>query len=308
LRMQGSFSEVKLEMRRHDGKVIPVMVNVAEQQVQERTLSFIAVFAAEERHKYERELLAQRRHAEELSGRLADEERQLAQQRREAEQRAQAAEQMMGIVSHDLRNPLSVIHLSAVLMDKTGAGAHAVPLQRIHRSVQRAERLIGDLLDFTQARLGHGLQVRTAQVDAHRVVRDAVGELQSAFPERVIQFSCSGPGECLADAERLAQAVSNLVSNAVAYGRPGIAISVTSTREAQGLAVRVHNWGTPIPPDLVGKLFEPMVRGQAEGAARSVGLGLFIVHEIARAHGGSMHVASTLATGTAFTMRLPAGR
>lgn len=307
LRIQGSFAEVKLEMRRADGRTMPVMVNVSETQVEGRTLTFIALFVAEDRDKYERELLVQRRRAEELSVRLAEDERLLAQERADAQTRAEAAEQMMGIVSHDLRNPLSVIHLSALLLERAGGTVNREVLQRIHRAVQRAEALIADLLDFTQARLGQGLKVRPVPVDAHTVVRDAVQELCAAFPGCTIAHTANGEGQCIADPERLVQAVGNLVGNAAAYGKDAGAITVRTSREEDRLAIRVHNWGTPIPPGLASRLFEPMVRGTAEGGARSVGLGLYIVQEIARAHGGTVSVTSSESEGTEFTLLVPAG-
>ena len=110
----------------------------------------------------------------------------------------------------------------------------------------------------------------------------------------------------MADANRLAQLIGNLVSNAMAYGRRDSVVTVTSSVEPARCAIAVHNDGSPIPEALQTRIFEPMTRGSGEPSAkRSVGLGLYIVREIAKAHGGTATVTSTEETGTTFTVTLP---
>jgi sigma-B regulation protein RsbU (phosphoserine phosphatase) len=100
-----------------------------------------------------------------------------------AEDRALFAEQMIGIVSHDLRTPLSVIRLSAHVLGMGELSSNQLgALGRLSNSVSRANRLIVDLLDFTQARLGRGLQVSLKPLDLHAVVADCVDDLRLAFP------------------------------------------------------------------------------------------------------------------------------
>jgi sigma-B regulation protein RsbU (phosphoserine phosphatase) len=306
LRMQGSVAEVKLEFLASDGRAIPVMVNLAERGWQGRTVLHVAAFVAEDRHKYERELIAQRKRAEELSSQQAQTQRDLAEARAQAEDRALFAEQMVGIVSHDLRNPLSAIHMSSALL-----GMGAVPEQqravlgRINRSVGRAERLITDLLDFTQARLGGGLAVERKSVDLHEVIAESVSELAVAFPERSIVHVREGAGVCSADADRVTQALGNLVGNAVSYGSPYQPVTVTTRSTGQSFDILVHNDGEPIPTAMKEALFEPMVRGAKAAGARGVGLGLYIVREIAKAHGGTVSVESAAGVGTTFKVSLP---
>lgn len=308
LRMQGSVAEVKLELRRKEGEPLPVMLNMTERGWHGQVLLTAAVFVAEDRNKYERELLLQRKRAEELAAKHAKVQEELARRELEAKDRALFAEQMMGIVSHDLRNPLSVIHLSAALLERLPlAPQQQEVVKRVGRAGNRAQRLISDLLDFTQARLGKGLGVRPAHVDLHEVVREAVAELAAAFPEHVIRHVPEGEGRWWADADRLTQAVGNLVANAVAYGAAGEPIVVRSCRRMQQFEVSVHNQGSPIPPQLQPRLFDAMVRGSQGAASRSVGLGLYIVREIARAHGGEVQLRSSEREGTCFSILLPPG-
>jgi sigma-B regulation protein RsbU (phosphoserine phosphatase) len=138
------------------------------------------------------------------------------------------------------------------------------------------------------------------------VVADVVDELGQAFPGRGLVHLPSGEGECVADADRVSQVVGNLVSNAMTYGEAGSAVTVRSEIAPREFRVSVHNAGVPIPPQLQEALFEPMVRGAVEtGTQRSVGLGLFIVREIAKAHGGGVRVESTAAAGTTFVVTFP---
>ena len=305
LRIQHSVAEVKLEMKDGQGTVLPMMVNMAEGPGAERTLLHISFFIAEDRHKYEQELLLQRRRLEELATRHSQDQRELVAARAEAEDRAQFAEQLVGVVSHDIRNPLSVIHMSTVLLERGRLDdQQRAALARVGRAVLRMRHLIGDLLDFTQARLGGGISVRASEVDLHQAVADAVGELAVAYPASTLRHERLGHESCTADADRITQAVGNLVSNAVSHGDPGRPITVRTESTQSGFRISVHNEGTPIPPDVLPRLFEPMVRG-ADAGSKGVGLGLYIVAAILRAHGGAVRAESTAQAGTTFILELP---
>ena len=117
-----------------------------------------------------------------------------------------------------------------------------------------------------------------------------------------------GDGQCIADADRLGQLVGNLVSNAIAYGAPGTPVTVTSATTGDGFSIAVHNDGVPIPETRQAALFQPMVRGaESDAERRSVGLGLYIVAEVARAHDGVVELVSDAVHGTEFIARFPAG-
>ncbi len=299
IRMQGSVSEVKLELVGSDGATIPMVLNAIRHEEGGVMVHEIAAYVAHDRDKYERELVRSRKRLEDL---VAEATRLQA----DAKDRAMFAEQMIGIVSHDLRNPLSSIVMGAAILAR---GELAAPqrriVERISRSCDRANRLIADLLDFTQARLGSGLSVSLRTIDLHDAVAETVDELALVHPGRGLQHLRAGAGTCTADPNRLAQLVGNLVSNAMAYGQPDLPVTVTTAIEPASFAITVHNAGTPIPEQLQATLFEPMTRGTTGGAVRSVGLGLFIVREIARAHGGSVSLTSSEQAGTSFHAVFP---
>jgi sigma-B regulation protein RsbU (phosphoserine phosphatase) len=300
LQMQGSISEVKLAVLRRDGTAIPMVVNAIRHLHEGVEVHEIAAYVARDRDQYERELVLARQRLE----RMVEESARLEA---EAKDRLLLAEQMMGIVSHDLRNPLSVIAMgTSLLAEAELPELHRRTLGRIQRSTQRANRLIADLLDFTQARLGAGLPIVVAAIDPHDVVAQALDELRPVHPTRALVHERIGQGDCDADANRLVQLVGNLVANAVTYGDADTPITVTSSIAETTWSIAVHNHGPVIPEELRAQVFRPMARGShAPNEQRSVGLGLFIVREIAIAHGGSVDVRSTATEGTVFTTVFP---
>jgi sigma-B regulation protein RsbU (phosphoserine phosphatase) len=188
------------------------------------------------------------------------------------------------------------------------SGAARTKLGHVRSSAERAQRLIEDLLDFTQARVGEGLAVKLQPMNLHELTGRTIDELRLAFPDREILHFAHGPSECIADMDRLAQMIGNLVSNAATYGRLGMPIVVQSEVNGPMAKLSVRNQGQPIPPPLLPDIFEPMVRGvTGSSTIRSVGLGLFIVREIAKSHRGEMKVESTADEGTIFTLLFPAG-
>lgn len=301
MQMQGSVSEVKLDFVRRDGATVPMVLNAQRHETPQAPVIDIAVFVARDRDKYERELVLSRQRLEVLVA-------EAKAHQEAAKDRALFAEQMMGIVSHDLRNPLSTIHMGAQLLTRTETRPHQLSvLARISRATDRAHRLINDLLDFTQARLGKGVAVSPRPFSPHALVAEVLDELGQAFPGRAIVHERAGEGDCMADPDRVGQLVGNLVGNAVAYGRAEAPVTVRSEVHAEHFVIAVHNTGAPIPLDAQATLFQPLVRGTEGGATRSVGLGLFIVSEIAKAHGGHVTVSSSGEGGTLFVARFPRG-
>ncbi|RYZ38222.1 MAG: GAF domain-containing sensor histidine kinase [Myxococcaceae bacterium] len=219
-------------------------------------------------------------------------------------------EQLMGIVSHDLRNPLNAISLAAAtLMRRSDLDDRARRgLRRILDSSDRANRLILDLLDFTHVRTGKALTVKPKTVDLHEITQQVVDEVQLTSPGRTLDVVCEGNARGRWDPDRIAQVLTNLLTNAVQYSVAPARILVETRGEAGEVVLSVTNAGTPIPPELLPVLFEPMTRGTTEGTERrSVGLGLFIVNQITRAHGGHVEVVSTVEAGTTFRVHLPRG-
>ncbi len=229
---------------------------------------------------------------------------------REAQQRAVLAEQLIGIVSHDLRNPLNAILLAThVLRASELTPQHARVVSRISSSAERATRLVADLLDFTQARLGGGLRVELRNVEVHALIAECLEEIRLAWPGRMIEIQQRGSGVARLDTDRLAQVVSNLASNALTYGAPDQPVTITSCVLEDAFELHVHNGGRPISGDLLSHIFEPMRRGEQSMklGSRSIGLGLYIVREIVSAHDGTVTVTSTEEEGTTFLVRLPRG-
>lgn len=426
LRMQGSIAEVKLDLRHRDGHTFPIVMNAVSRSHGDRALHELAIFVAEDRHRYEGELMRERAQAQELLAthmeaqqalaladarlRLAmesahlhvwhvdpatgvrhyddaiaallgmpaperidaerllshmdadDREREAAalaeamdpakgtyrcvyrlngvdgvqrtvratgdavfddkgqfvrlvgvlqditdmsRQRAAAEGRARFAEQMVGIVSHDLRNPLTAIKMGMQMLASPTISGEKRERVFVHMeaSVERARQLTDDLLDFTQAKIGSGLSVAPRLINLHRVIGEAIHELRMSFTGRTILHVENGEGVSMADPHRLTQLLGNLVGNAMAYGATDRPVTITTRVDADRFAIEVHNWGNPIPASLLPVLFEPMTRGiEAGGERRSVGLGLFIVKDIMRAHGGQITVSSDGESGTVFRM------
>jgi PAS domain S-box-containing protein len=226
----------------------------------------------------------------------------------ELRRRAEFEQQLVGIVSHDLRNPLNAILLSAQVLPRSGAltEEQARTVARLRSAAERAARMTRDLLDFTQARLGGGIPVERAPLDFHTAVRKVLDEVRLAHPDRTLELVSSGNGQGILDEDRLAQVITNLVNNALAYSPAGSPVRVETRGEDGALLLSIHNQGEPIPPDVLPQLFEPMRRGTDHGGtAGNVGLGLFIVKSIVEAHGGTVEVRSTAEEGTTFLVRLP---
>ncbi|HET6283647.1 MAG TPA: MEDS domain-containing protein [Polyangia bacterium] len=227
----------------------------------------------------------------------------------EARLRYEFEQQLLGIVSHDLRNPINAIMMSASLARARTTDDRLVKtLTRITSSAERAARIVADLLDLTQARLGGGLPIEREPTNIHDVAQAVVDEIGAAHPEREFAVRHEGDGEGHWDGDRLAQALSNLVSNAIDHGTPETPISVASRGQNGQVILSVHNQGMPIPERILCDIFAPFKRGVGrQRTSKSLGLGLFIVDRIVAAHGGQVVCRSTESEGTTFEMVLPRG-
>jgi signal transduction histidine kinase/CheY-like chemotaxis protein len=230
----------------------------------------------------------------------------------ERERTAQFQQQMLGIVGHDLRNPLSAIVTGSELLEiHTRANpAAASVVKRITSSANRMARMVDQLLDVTRARLGGGIPVVRRETRLVPLIQSVIDELSLAYVKT--RFELVAPSDVIGlwDPDRLGQVVSNVMSNAAQYGLPGAPIVVGVTSSEVAAAITVHNAirDKPIGPEALAKLFDPYRRGQDTGQnATGLGLGLYIVHEIVRAHAGTMEVESSQ-SGTTFRVVLPTAR
>jgi len=236
------------------------------------------------------------------SERLASSEASLLDERQASELR----EQFIAVLGHDLRNPLASIDAGAKLLLKTPLNEKALGIvAMMQSSVTRMSGLIRDVLDLARGRLGGGLLLnRDATKPLGPVLRLVVDELRSTWPERVIetQFALAEPVTC--DHTRVAQLCSNLLGNALTYGARDVPIIVRARTEGEAFELSVSNGGDPIPPVAMERLFQPFTRGAVRPEQQGLGLGLYIASEIARAHNGTLKVASSAAE-TRFTFRMP---
>lgn len=223
------------------------------------------------------------------------------------ERTARFNEMFVGVLGHDLRNPLSAITTAAsLLLRRADSERISKPTARILTSAERMARMIDQILDFTRIRLGTGIPLEGKEMDFGELIRAIIAEFQSEEGAQQIQYECSGDLVGTWDRDRLAQALSNLLGNARHHGVPGTPIYVGIDGQSPDFVmVKVKNRGT-IPPDLLPVIFEPLRMGTSRhGRSKGLGLGLFITQQIAAAHGGSIGVESNEASGTTFSLRLP---
>jgi signal transduction histidine kinase len=215
-------------------------------------------------------------------------------------------EEMLGIVGHDLRNPLAAMAVGIELLRaRTSDPASESVIQRIENSARRMTTIVDQLLDVTRARLGTGIPVVPRDTDLRGLVSGVLDELRLAHRKTTFEIR----GEAVHgqwDPDRLGQVVANLLANAAIYGRVGgpVVAEVSQTGAIATLAISNPIRDAPIAPDLIKTLFDPFERGRSGDHPGGLGLGLYIVQEIVRAHGGAIAVESTTA-GTTFRVTLP---
>ena len=224
------------------------------------------------------------------------------------DERAVAAlrEQFIAVLGHDLRNPLSGIMGGVQLLQRMQLNDRAQKLVgMMERGAARMAALIDNVLDFARGRLSGGLPLnRDASVAIEPLLRQVLAELQTSRSDRtfVLDFAITEPVDC--DPGRISQLFSNLLGNALTHGAADRPIKIKARTGDGGFVLAVSNAGTPIPPEAAERLFEPFFRGDVRPSQQGLGLGLYIVSEIARAHGGTMEVSSD-ASETRFTLRMP---
>jgi sigma-B regulation protein RsbU (phosphoserine phosphatase) len=225
------------------------------------------------------------------------------------DENAEFRERLIGIVSHDLSTPISAIAMSAeTVLRREGLDHRTMrAMVRIQNSADRAARMIQDLLDFTQARLGGGIRIERQTTNLQAIVHEVVDELSLTHPERSILVTDRGDTSGEWDPDRITQVVGNLVQNALHYSPSSSDVRVGVEDDGDHAVVTVHNDGPPIPRDRLPQIFEPLRRATTEltKRTRSVGLGLYIVKHIVDAHRGTVLAESSQEEGTTLTVRLP---
>jgi signal transduction histidine kinase len=204
---------------------------------------------------------------------------------------------LLGMLGHDMRSPLNTILMTASYLAALNAGEQvSVSAARLIRSGAAMQALLDDLVDFNRTKLGLGLNVEPSDIDLAAVVADELEQLRGAYPNRQIELTVAGDNRGRWDGARLQQLVRNLVSNAIRYGFPDTLIRVMLSGNKAAVRLEVTNSGPTIDASALSKIFEPLKRGSAQDdnydTRGGLGLGLFIVREIAEAHGGEVEVRS----------------
>ena len=238
---------------------------------------------------------------------LADEADAARKRAEESERQLRAVaefrEMFIGILGHDLRNPLASIVMAAALLLRRDHldEQDAETVARIIRSSQRMTRMITQLLDLTRARLGGGMPIEPKPTDLREICRNVVEEFDAP-----IQLEVEGDMTGTWDADRLAEVLSNLAGNATEHAAPGTAVIVKAHADGAEVVVEITNQGDPIPADQLPFIFEPFRRAKqrAKSKTGNLGLGLYIADQIVLSHGGTLDAHSADGT-TTFVMRLP---
>ena len=297
----GEFEGASLDIVTINGEVIPVFAVASSRRSDNgnNELIRVALFKVTERRKYERQLLSGQQasqQAEQATRRLLESERETSVLR----------EQFIAVLGHDLRNPLASISGGLRLLRKEQPeDRRELLLELLQASVLRMSTLIDNVLDFARGRLGAGIPLELRDgIWLAPVLEHVAAELRIGSTDRAIKTDFDLPEPIKCDPSRISQLVSNLLGNAITHGAPGEAVCLHADSKDKLLTIWVANKGIPIPATAMEHLFKPFFRGEVEVKKNGLGLGLHIASEIAKAHGGSLSVASTRKE-TRFTFTMP---
>jgi signal transduction histidine kinase len=221
----------------------------------------------------------------------------------------QARNLFLGMLGHDLRNPLQTIQMTASYLVALNAGAKVTEAAaRLINSGSHMHALLDDLLDYNRTKLGLGINITPGEVDLSQLCASELDQLRAANPDRRINLDVQGDTRGSWDSKRLQQLLGNLVRNAIKYGALDAPVYVGLNGDAADVVLEVRNSGPVIEQCDLDQIFDPLKRGSDNenkcDADGSLGLGLYIAQEIAKGHGGSIKARSD-ETETVFTVRLP---
>jgi signal transduction histidine kinase len=225
---------------------------------------------------------------------------------RYAQRREEVRARFISILGHDLRDPLSTVKISADIMGHSDRCPDELKLviARISRATDRMQRMIAEVLDFARGHLGGGIPANPTLNDMAEICRHVVDEISAAHPARSIALDTRGDLRGPFDRDRVSQAIGNLVSNGIEHGQGSVEVIAYESDDRAHVITKVTSHGTPIAPDVMTRLFDPFERGDTTITRRGLGLGLYIAHQIALAHGATIDVTSD-AAATVFTITWP---
>lgn len=219
----------------------------------------------------------------------------------------------MGMAAHDLRNPLFAALTSADVLIRRGdfPERDRAALQRMKTSLKAMSNLVTDFLDVALIESGE-LSLRVAPVDVAAIVRECCETAALLAEQKEIVLNCAAPEAIVAqaDGEKIAQVLTNFLSNAIKYSPPRTRVDVSVARRDGMVQVSVRDEGTGIGPEEMARLFVPFSRTSARPTAgeSSTGLGLAICRKIVEGHGGRVWAESELGKGSVFSFEIPLSR
>ncbi len=218
--------------------------------------------------------------------------------------RDQIRERFISILGHDLRNPLGAIQMAVTnLLGIENLGARERRLSAsIQRSSMRMHRMVEDVINFAHTHLGSGIPTTPTRCDLSEIAQQVVDELQMIHPQRQLRTRFEGDLRGTWDRDRVFQALANLIGNAIQHGDDPVEVDVEEEPGRRAVIMTVSNRGAMVPADEIVHLFDPFRAGPS--ARAGLGLGLYIVQQIAFAHGATCDVDSS-AERTAFRIRWP---
>lgn len=281
LKMQGFFDEILMELSGKFHK-IKIFINAKESALKEDGSKriYYTLLEASDRVQYEQNLQYSKSVAE--------------KQLEAARENVLLREQLIAVLGHDLRNPLGAINMAVDFLGRSvNENKQKNLLEILKRSSYRMNELIGNVMDFARTRMGEGIVISPEKVELTPVLEHVVEELKFLFPDRLIEtdFSLKEPIYC--DANRIAQLVSNLLANALTHGNAQSPVYFTANSDVSKINLSVANDGEAIPESLQPILFTPFKREGNRRSKNGLGLGLYIAHQIAKAHGAKLSFTST---------------
>lgn len=222
-----------------------------------------------------------------------------------SEQVDQSRNLLLGICSHDMRNPLQTVRMTARYLGELNAGAEvSTAAGRLIRSGGQLQALLDDLIDFNRINLGLGINIVSSPVDLRALCIQEIEQLKVAYPDSQIQLTVEGDCQGKWDGRRVQQLLGNLVTNAIHHGTPELPVRVALVGDKTDVRIEVSNNCPPVDAETLHQLFEPLKRGTTNGQHQGLGLGLYIVREIAKGHKGVAEARSDNRE-TVFTVRIP---
>lgn len=280
LRFQGFFDEVVLELYTSKSEKLQVLVNAFERRDESNNPHFIryTILKGTDRLQYEKNLLT----AKKLAEKKLENEKETVLLR----------EQLIAVLGHDLRNPLSAINMAAGLLEAPAESEDAEILEILKRSASRMTELVDNIMDFARSRLGQDLVIDVKEVQIQSHLLQVINEIKLVHPEKEIISNINFSKKVKCDSDRIAQLVSNLLANALTHGAANSPVRILAVENNNKLEISITNNGKPIAKEVNKQIFTPFSRSSGSSKKDGLGLGLYICSEIAKAHNGNLSFVS----------------